>query len=111
MKHSNAFVVYVDVIKVVELLQHEMTWVVQDVAASVIFQSLQEHLEGDTVVQILAGMDLVAQIDPGCIEGIEDRVPASGQLVERGFHESGRTLRPWIDKWPGERARERCMSR
>ena len=55
-------------------------------------------------MQVFAGMDFVAHVDPGGIERIQDRRPAAGQLVERGLHQSRRTLRPGVDVRPRQRA-------
>ena len=46
--------------------------------------ALEEHLEGDAVEQVLAGMDLVADVDASLVIGVEERLPALGQFVE-GF--------------------------
>src|SRR5690606_34912355 len=61
------------------------------------------------VVQILARMDFVADVDAGIIKSIEDRGPAAGELVEGFFNEAGRALRPRIDIGPGQRTREGGM--
>ena len=73
MKHPDALVIDVDEVQVVELLQHEVAGIVQDIAARVVVHALQEHLEGDAVVQILTRMDLVAEVDARLVEGIQDR--------------------------------------
>ena len=111
MKHPDALVVDVDVVQVVELLQHEVARVVENVAALVVVHALQEHLEGDAVVQVLTRMDLVAEVDAGFVESIQDRAPAPCQLVERGLYQPRRALRPRIDERPGESARERGVRR
>ncbi len=71
-----------------------------------LLDALEEHLEGHAVVQVLAGMDLVADVDAGFVEGVEDRAPAPGQLVEGALDQAGRALRPGIEIGPGERAGE-----
>jgi len=55
--------------------------------------ALEEHLEGRAVMQVLAGVDLVADIDALGIEGVEDRAPALRQLVEGGLDQARRPLR------------------
>ncbi len=67
----------------------------------------QEHLERDAVVQVLAGVDLEAGIDAGAVEGVEQRPPALGQLVERGLDQTGGALRPRVEIGPRQRAGER----
>src|SRR5258708_24606725 len=62
VKHADAIVIEVDVLEIVELLQQEVTGIVQQVAARVSADALEEHLERHPVVQILAGMDLEAGV-------------------------------------------------
>src|SRR6266516_992305 len=107
MKHANAVVIEVDVLEIVELLQHEVTGIVQQVAALVTADALEEHLERHPVVQILARMDLEAGVDAVFVEHVENRAPAPRQLVERRLDQTGRPLRPGIDVGPGESTRER----
>ena len=68
--------------------------------------ALEEHLEGDAVMQVFARMDLVADIDAVVVGMVEDRLPAAGQLIEGCLDEAGRTLRPRIEERPGQRAGE-----
>jgi hypothetical protein len=70
---------------------------------------LEEHLERRAVMQVLAGMDLVADIDARLLEGVEDRSPALGQLIERRLDQAGRPLRPRIEIGPGQGAGEGGM--
>ena len=97
--------------EIVELLQHEMTRVVENFAAWVARDALQEHLETGTVMQILAGMDFEAEVHARSIECIEYRPPARGERVERGLDQTRRALRPGIDIRPGERAGKSRMRR
>ena len=108
----DALVVDVDVVEVVELLQHEVARVVEHGSARVAADALEEHLEGHAVVQVLAGVDLVADVDARIVEGVEDRPPALGQLVEGGLDQPGRPLRPGIDDRarPARRRRWRAPS-
>ncbi len=106
MEHLDPVLVDVDVVEIVEALQHIVRGIVEHVGAGMVAGALQEHLVGDAVVQVFAGMDLVADVDAVGIGMIEDRLPAAGQLVEGGLDETGRTLRPRIDEGPGKRARE-----
>ena len=52
-------------------------------------------------------MNLVADVDAGGVERIQDRTPAARQLVERSLDQAGGPLRPRIQIRPGERAGER----
>jgi hypothetical protein len=71
-----------------------MAGIVEDVAARMIGHALQEHLERRAVMQVLAWMQLVAQIDTYCIEPIEDGTPALCKLSESSLDQSDRPLRP-----------------
>ena len=106
VERLDPLVVDVDEAEVVELLQQEMAGVVVDAAARMIADPLEEHLEGGAVDQVLARVDLVAEVDAVLLEDVEDRLPAPGQLVEGGLDQPGRARRPGIDVGPGERARE-----
>src|SRR5204862_2346110 len=99
----------IDVLEIVELLQHEVTGIVQQVTALVTAQALEEHLERHAVVQILAGMDLEAGVDAVFLEHVENRAPAPRQLVERRLDQTRRPLRPGIEVRPGESTRERRL--
>src|SRR5262249_44219987 len=70
----------VDEGEIVELLQQEVRGIIVDVAARMIADLLEEHLEGRAIEDVLARMDLVAEIDPGILVGIEDRRPAFAEL-------------------------------
>ena len=94
----------VDELQVVELLQQKVAGIVKNVAARVVVHALQEHFVGDAVVQVLARVDLVADVDTGLVEGIQDRCPAARQFVEGGLHQAGRPLRPGVDERPGQAA-------
>src|SRR5437867_5469007 len=109
VKHADLVVIEVDVLEIVELLQHEVTGIVQQVAALVTAHALEEHLERHTVVQILAGVDLEAGVDPVLVEDVENRTPAPRRLVERRLDQTGRPLRPGIEVGPRESTRERGM--
>src|SRR5438094_3181371 len=109
VKHADPLVIDVDVFEIVELLQHEMAGIVQDVATLVTADAVEEHFEGHAIVQILARMDLEAGVDALVLEHIENRAPAPRQLVERRLDQTGRPLRPGIEIGPCQRAGERRM--
>ena len=75
-------------------------------AARVPVDPVEEHLEGRAVEQVLARMDLVADVDAVLLGEVEDRPPAPRQLVEGGLDQPRRPLRPGIDEGPGQRAGE-----
>ena len=63
VKHLYAVVVEVNVLEIVELLDYEVTGIVEEVAARMIVETLEEHLEGDAVVEIFARVDFEAEVD------------------------------------------------
>ena len=65
---------------------------------------LEQHLERHAVEDVLAGMQLEADIDARFVIRVEDRAPAPRKLGERRVDEAGRPLRPGIEERPGERA-------
>jgi hypothetical protein len=67
---------------------------------------VEETLEAQTVVDVLTGMDLVADIHAYLVIGVEDRLPAAAELGEGSLDQPRRALRPGIDERPGERAGE-----
>ena len=73
-----------------------MRGIVVDRATRVIAGALIEHLEGNAVADILARMDLVAEVDTGFLIGVEDRTPAAREFVERRLDQARRPLRPGI---------------
>ena len=52
-------------------------------------------------------MQLEADVHAGLVIGVEDRLPALRELVERGLDQPRRARRPRVQVGPGERARER----
>jgi len=99
-------VIEIDVLQVIELLQHEVARVVQQVGAGMGVHPLEEHLIGSAVEQVLARMDLVAEVDAMPVELVEDRGPAAGQLIEGLLHQPGGALRERVEIGPGQRAGE-----
>jgi hypothetical protein len=49
---------------------------------------IHEHFEGGAVEQILAGVNLVSDIDADGVERIEDRSPAASELGESGLDQA-----------------------
>src|SRR5579863_4222832 len=87
VERLDPLMVDVDEFEVVELLQYEMRRVVVDRATLVALDRIEEALERRSVEQVLAGMELVADIDAGVVERVEDRLPAFGEFRERRFDE------------------------
>src|SRR3546814_1386245 len=109
VEHADPLVINVDELQIVERLQHIMAGIIEDVGARMIVDAREEAFEGHPVVQILAGMNLIGEVDPLFVESVEDRPPAFRELAERLLDQSRRALRPRIEIGPGERARKTRM--
>ena len=79
----------VDVLEIVEALQHVVRRVVEHACTFVASGALMEHLVAHSVVQILARMNLVADVDTAIGGMLENRPPALGELVECRLDEAG----------------------
>ena len=88
MKHADVVAVDIDVREIVQLLQHEMARIEQHLAARVLADQRMETLEADAVMQVFAGVDLVAKVDAVFIADIENR-PAARQFIESRLDEAG----------------------
>ena len=104
VKHLDALVIQIDVLEVIELLQHEVTRVEKNVAARMILHAVEKHFKAGAVVKIFAGVNFEAEVDPDSVEFVEDRMPALSKLVESGFDEARGALRPRIHVGPREGA-------
>src|SRR5690606_25677432 len=71
VKHADALVVNVDVLEIVEALQHVVRRVEQHAGPRVPARALVEHLVRHAVVQVFAGVNLVADVDAAALGVIE----------------------------------------
>ncbi len=78
MEGFDTLVININEGQVVQLLQHKVTGVIQDIGSRVAIDSVQEPLEGRAVEQILARMQLVANIHATILKSIQNRLPALG---------------------------------
>ena len=106
VKALDALVVDVDERDIVQSLLDEVARVIVDVASRMVADSGQELLECLAVKNVLARVELKPNVNASFVEGVEDGRPASTLLVEGGFDEMARTLRPGIAIGPGERTGE-----
>ncbi len=83
-----------------------MAGIEQDIGTFVSPHLIEKTLECGAVVQVFAGMNLVAAIDAGLLEGIEDRLPAPTQFDKGFFHQTRRALRPGVKIGPGQSTRK-----
>src|SRR5882724_3570803 len=58
VKHLDVAVIKINELQIVELLQHKMAGIKQNMATGMIFYSLQEHFKRRAIVQVFPGMDL-----------------------------------------------------
>ena len=89
MKGLDPLVVDVDEGQIVELLQHEVRRIVEDVRTRVLIHGIEEAFEGDSVVQVFAGVQFVAGVDAVLVEHIEDRLPAAAKLGKTFLDQPG----------------------
>src|ERR1700730_7195109 len=111
VKHPDPRMVCVDERQIIHTLEQEMARVVQHAAARMSANLLQEALKAHTVVKILARVDLIADVNAGSIEALEDWPPAPRQLPESLLHEAGRPLPPPVQHWAEPRNRKRRLRR
>src|SRR3989442_11775736 len=76
VEHFDAVVIKIEEFKISELLKNEMTRVKKHVASRMVADTLQKHVEGDSIVQVFTGMYLKAQVHSCFIEHIQDGAPA-----------------------------------
>jgi hypothetical protein len=107
VEDADARVVAVDETEVIHLLQQQVAGVVQDLRAGMVVDLIEEALEGRAIVQVLARVDLEAQVNAAGIERIQDRAPATAEFGEGFFHQSRRALWPGIEVGPGQCTGER----
>jgi len=100
VKGLDAFVVKVDELDIIQLLQQKVTGVIENTGRLVLVHGLQEALKGNTVMQVFAGMNLKAAGHIIFSKGIQYGTPAFGQFLETGFHQARRALRPGIHGVP-----------
>ena len=109
VEHLDPVFVDVDVINVIKTLQDVVARVIEHVGARVIARTLQKHLIGDAVMQVFAGVDLIADIDTAILGVVQDRQPTRGEFVKGRLNQPGRPLRPRVDIGPSQSAREGRM--
>ena len=64
VEHADNLLIDIDKLQIVELLQHHMARIEQHPAARMMADVLMKHFECHTVVQILARVNFVTQVDP-----------------------------------------------
>src|SRR5258705_10455745 len=97
MEHFDSGVIDVNERQVIHSLKDEMTRVIQDIAAFVSPNSIQEHLESYAVMEIFAWVQFETEIDAYRVKRVEDRHPPFCQFIKGGLTQTGRTLCPRID--------------
>src|SRR5471032_1940596 len=90
MESLDAFVINIDELKVVQLLQQKMTGIEQDVRTRMIVHGSKKTIERNAVMQIFPRMQFIANVHTCLIEGIQQRTPAPRQLLERSFYQPRR---------------------
>ncbi|MNV46113.1 hypothetical protein D3C71_1379320 [compost metagenome] len=106
MNHADELAVDIQEVQIIELLQHEVAGIEQDPAAPMATDGGMEALEAGAIVQVLAGVDLIAEVHAMGVAHLQDRQPAPRQLLERGLDQTVRALREGEQVGPGERTGE-----
>jgi len=109
VEHSDALVIEVEVFEIVELLDYEVAGIEENVAARMIVYALEEHFEGDAVVEIFAWVDFEAEVDVGFVEDVRMGRQRAASSFEGGLDQARRALRPRVKIRPRERAGECCV--
>src|SRR5690606_5534114 len=68
MEHFDVRMIEINVLQIVQLLQHKMTWIVQDVYTWMVPRLFQKPFESDAIMQILTGVYLVAHIHSSLVK-------------------------------------------
>ena len=106
VKGAHPLVIEVEEGEVIELLQQHVAGVVEHVDPGVLAGRLEEALQRGAIEQVLPRVQLVADVHPGLVKGIEQGEPAPGQLGEGLLDEAGGPLGPGVEIGPGEGAGE-----
>src|SRR5260370_10025897 len=86
MKHLDPFVIQIDELQIIELLQHEMAGIKKYIASRMLAHALQKHFKRHSVMQIFARMNLKTQIHSRLIECIQNGTPPRRQFLKRRFN-------------------------
>src|SRR5207248_946674 len=76
VKHFHSRIVNVEKRQVIELLQNKMAGVEQNVAPLMPAHAIEEHVEGHAVMQVLARMQLITQVNASRVKRVQNRLPS-----------------------------------
>src|SRR6202041_1200567 len=99
VKGANAVMIEVDKPQVIHLLKNHVARIVKNVRALVPINGAQEAFKGGSIMEVFAGMQLVAEIDASLVEDVENREPATAEFREGFLDKTQWALRPRIEKW------------
>lgn len=77
MECFDPVVIYIDEGDIAQALDYKVTRIVENACPWVVIHSPEKSFERDTVMQVFAGMDSIAEINAAFIENIENWFPAS----------------------------------
>src|SRR5690606_33309019 len=103
VEHLDKLMIEVDVLEIIEMLQHKVARVVENVRARMFACSFPEALERHAIVKIFARVNFIANINACLVESIEDGKPTLCQFLECLVDQASRALRPGIDCMPHQR--------
>ncbi len=104
VEHLDPVFIDVDIVEVIQTLQHIMRRIIEHIGARMVFDTLQKHFERHAIMQVFARMDFIANIDAMLVGMVKDRRPAASEFIECRFNQTGRALGPWIDERPCQSA-------
>ena len=96
VKSFDPLMIEIDELDVIELLQHEMRWIIKDVGAWMIVDCFEESLKRYTVVEVFARVQFIADVDAVLIKGVKDWLPAAAEFGKALLNQPSGALRPRI---------------
>ncbi len=103
--------VHINKADVVQALKDEVRGIVIDRHARMVPRSFEELLERSTVIEVLARVQFVGDVDAVLVGEVENRLPPHCQFREALLDQARRPLRPRINERPHQRAAERRCHR
>ena len=75
--------VEINVLQIIQLLKHEMAWVIEDVATRMFFCRFPKALKRNSIVQVFARMYFIAKVDSRLVKGVQNGKPSFCKFLKR----------------------------
>ncbi len=95
MKHTDAFMIEIDIAQIVELLQNEMRGIIKQTGSRMVIHFFQESFISNTIMEIFAGMNFVAKVHTIFVKNIQDGFPSFSEFFKTCIYQASWSL------WPG----------